>query len=390
MSTTLSQVKSPGPVFPFRPLFLCAAGFAALGMFEWAAFLHLGWLPPSPLPPVLWHAHEMLFGFGGALIGGFLLTASANWTALPTTSAASLALITGLWLAARLVLMVPGAPLWVAGAAGVGYFLVLAALLARVIVRTRNRRNFFVIGIVLLFAGLDAVFYWGAGESVSLANRALLGCVDVLALLMVVMGGRVIPFFSRRRLAGMHPTDPAMLRTATNLAAFAALAADLTGSPAAWRGALWLAASALVAARLAGWDSLKCRNVPMLWVLHLGYLWLAVGMALRGLGLVGVIAAPEAETLHGLTIGALGTLSLGMMVRVAQGHSGVEIRAGRGLTLAFVLPSVAAALRLAGGPGLWPAAGLLWTAAFAIYLAAIGPLLWYGRPTSSPALARQN
>lgn len=377
MNTASSPTKAG--VLPFRPLFLCAAAFACLGMLAWAAFLRLGWLPPSPLAPVLWHAHEMLFGFAGALIGGFLLTASANWTAQPTTNAAMLTLVTALWLAARLLLVFPGTPLWLAAAAGVGYFLVLAGLLARVIVHTRNRRNFFIIGIVALFAALDMAFYWGARSNPALATRALLGCVDVVTLLMVVMGGRVIPFFSRRRLSTMQPRDPAILRIATNLGACAALVVDLAGLAPVVRGGVWLALAALVATRLAGWDSFKCRSVPMLWALHLGYLWLAVGMAERALGLLGVIDAAPTDTLHGLTVGALGTLSLAMMVRVAQGHSGRPIRAGRGLAVAFLLPSAAAVLRLVGGPALWPVAGLLWSAAFAIYLVAVAPMLWRGR-----------
>lgn len=376
-------------VLPFRPLFFCAAGFASLGMLAWAAFLHLGWLPASSLPPVLWHSHEMLFGFGGALVGGFLLTASANWTGQPTTNRLSLAVLVGLWLAARLATLSPQVPLGLTSALDVGYFLALAAMLARVIVRVNNRRNFFVIGIALLFAVLDIVFYVGTAQHSSLATLSLLGCVDLLTALMVIMGGRVIPFFTRRRIADAQPTDHSALKLATNLGVFAAMALDFGGLTPALRGGVWLSLGVLVLFRLTGWNSLKCRAEPMLWVLHLGYLWLAVGMAVRGFALLGVMPISDVDALHALTVGALGTLGLGMMTRVAQGHSGCQIRAGWFLALAFALPSVAAVLRLAGGAGLWPAAGTVWTIAFTIYLGVIGPLLWHGRAWTFRGYARQ-
>jgi uncharacterized protein involved in response to NO len=116
----------------------------------------------------------------------------------------------------------------------------------------------------------------------------------------------------------------------------------------------------------------------MLWVLHLGYLWLVIGLTVRGLGLTDSFGVPEIETLHGITVGALGTLSIGMMTRVAQGHSGTDIAANRWLVIAFVLPSLAAVLRLAGGTALWPAAAAAWMLAFALYIVAVGPLLLRG------------
>jgi uncharacterized protein involved in response to NO len=132
--------------------------------------------------------------------------------------------------------------------------------------------------------------------------------------------------------------------------------------------------------RLLGWRGWRTWHEPMLWVLHLGYLWLSIGLIVRGLALIGIYAMPEIDTLHGITVGALGTLSLAMMTRVAQGHSGVPIQSNAALTLMFVLPTVAAALRLCiNTPRGWVWAALAWFLAYTIYLLVIGPLLVRGR-----------
>jgi uncharacterized protein involved in response to NO len=384
--SSLPFVASAPPASPplgaFRPLFLAASLFAGVGMLLWGGFLHLGWLPRSVLPPLLWHGHAMLFGFGGALIGGFLLTAAANWTGRATASTPLLLALCAAWLAARIALLSP-LPLWVGAAFDLAYLLGVAALLARAIVAARNRRNYFVIGMLLVYAGLDLAFYLGALRDPALAARALLWTLDWMTLLMLVMGGRVIPFFTRRRLPGVAADDRRWLAVGVNAGAALALVLDVCGAPASWRGAAWLGLSLLVLLRLAGWRGWSTRREPMLWSLHLGYAWLSAGTALRGLAVLGVWARPETSALHGITVGALGTLALAMMTRVAQGHSGAPIRASRWLTAAFVLPSLAALLRLAGPPALWTTAATAWAAAYLIYAAAIGPLLVRGKSAAA-------
>jgi uncharacterized protein involved in response to NO len=158
------------------------------------------------------------------------------------------------------------------------------------------------------------------------------------------------------------------------------LLCGLAGAPGSMRGILMLVVAALALVRLVGWRGWRTWREPMLWVLHLGYLWLAIGLAVRGDALLGVTTMPEIDTLHGITVGALGTLSLAMMVRVAQGHSGVPIRSNIALTLMFMLPTVAAALRLCfNTPRGWVWAALAWFVAYAIYLLVIAPLLVRGR-----------
>jgi uncharacterized protein involved in response to NO len=387
MNATQAAVNPPAPpLHPFRPLFFCAALAASLGMLAWGAFLHYGWLPSAALlNPFHWHAHVMLFGFAGALVGGFLLTASANWTGIATTTRRGLWLLTATWAIARVLLLTP-LPFWLGALFDVGYLFGLAFLVGRVLWLSKNRRNAFLVVILLFYAGLDIAFYAGVlAGSATVPTRALLGVVDLLLVLMLAIGGRVIPFFTGRKLAGHAMWVNRYLIFAVNGGGALVLLCGLAGVPAYPRGALMLVVALLAFVRLAGWRGWRTWREPMLWVLHLGYLWLAIGLAVRGLALLGAHAMPEIDTLHGITVGALGTLSLGMMVRVAQGHSGVPIRSNPVLAVMFVLPTVAAVLRLCfNQPTGWVWAATAWFVAYAVYLFAIGPLLARGR---SPAPA---
>ena len=371
---------------PFQILFFCAALFASLGMLAWGAFLHFGWLPSKALLPIPWHAHAMLYGFAGALVGGFLLTASANWTGLRTTSRRGLYLLTASWMIARVALLAP-LPLWLGALFDVGYLFGLVCLVGRVMWLSHNKRNAFLVVILLSYTGLDILFYVGALQGdMTLMSRALIGTVDLLLVLMLVIGGRVIPFFTGRKLAGHTIWVNTSLTWAVNGGGVLVLLCGLGGVSGAPRGDLMLAVAILALARLLGWRGWKTIHEPMLWVLHLGYLWLVVGLLMRGLALLSIWHVPEFDTLHGITVGALGTLSLGMMVRVAQGHSGASIQAGKLLTVMFGLPTLAAILRLGFNQSTgWTGAAVVWFIAFATYLVAIGPLLVRGRAPAPAA-----
>jgi uncharacterized protein involved in response to NO len=281
---------------------------------------------------------------------------------------------------ARVLLLTP-LPFWIGALFDVGYLCGLLLLVGRVLWLSRNKRNAFLILILSLYAGLDIAFYAGllAGNA-TVPTRALIGTVDLLMVLMLAIGGRVIPFFTGRKLPGHTAWVNKYVIYAVNGGGALVLLCGLAGAPEFARGVLMLVVAALAIVRLVGWRGWRAWREPMLWALHLGYLWLAIGLIVRGLALLGVHAMPEIDSLHGITVGALGTLSLGMMTRVAQGHSGVPIQSNAALTLMFVLPTVAAALRLCiNTPRGWVWAALAWFAAYAIYLLVIGPLLVRGR-----------
>ncbi|HET9819164.1 MAG TPA: NnrS family protein, partial [Rhodanobacteraceae bacterium] len=204
--------------------------------------------------------------------------------------------------------------------------------------------------------------------------------VDLLMVLMLAIGGRVIPFFTSRKLSGHSMWVNKYLIWAVNGGGALVLLFGVGGVTGLPRGALMLTVAILALIRLIGWRGWRTWREPMLWVLHLGYCWLAIGLLIRGLALIGAFQMSELDTLHGVTVGALGTLSLAMMTRVAQGHSGVPIESNPALTVMFVLPTVAAIVRLADNqPVGWMWAAALWFVAYLIYLAAIGPLLVRGR-----------
>ncbi|HEX7380983.1 MAG TPA: NnrS family protein [Nevskiaceae bacterium] len=377
------QARATIPLHPFRPLFFLAATFSALDMVLWALFLRSGWLPPSPLISPLWHGHEMLFGFGGALISGFLLTATANWTKRATTTPLTLTGLCIVWLAARLSFLL-NAPLELSTALDLAWIVILLAMVTRVLVLSRNKRNYFVIALVLSYGALDAAFLGGAMAQNWVANSALVWAVDWFTILMLVIGGRIIPVFSRNKLPEIKPAVRKPLLMAVNVGAAIALLLAVAGADGLVRGAFWLLLALLALVRLIDWHGWRSLREPMLWSLHLGYLWLVIGMTLRGLALVGAMGDVWGNpalhnAIHGITIGALGTLSVSMMTRVAQGHSHVPIKGNTWIAIMFLLPSVAAIVRLAGGAGAWPEAGFIWTVAYLMYLVAIGPLLVRGR-----------
>ncbi|HET7396566.1 MAG TPA: NnrS family protein [Gammaproteobacteria bacterium] len=354
---------------PFRLFFLGSASFASLGMLSWSVFLHLGWLPTSSLPALLWHGHEMLFGFAGALIAGFLLTAVGNWTGQATTTPASLILLFCVWLAARLAFLLPGLiPFGAAAIVDCAFFPLLAFSLARPILRSRNYRNLFVIPLLSAFALADILFCLGVAQLITLSPyRVLFWVIDLLAVLMLTIGGRVIPFFTSRRFPGLAVWRKPWLERSVNGGAAILVVMDIILPDSFAFGILSLVVAVLALIRLSGWQSWHVGREPMLWVLHLGYLWLIAGLTLRGIALLGG-PLREITALHAITAGALGSLAIGMMLRVAQGHTGRILKANPAMICAFGLVSIAALLRVTDLPGLLSLAGLLWAAAFGILL----------------------
>jgi uncharacterized protein involved in response to NO len=360
---------------PFRVFFLGAAVFASLGMLIWVVFLHLGFFPGGSLPPLLWHGHEMLFGFAAALMAGFLLTAVANWTGLPTTTPWLLSVLGLLWLAGRIAFLLPAVlPYGIAAAVDACFFPCLAIVVAVPILRSGNRRNLFLVPLLSAFALADILFHLSVAGVLSIPPlHVLLWVVDLLAVLMLVIGGRVIPFFTERRLTGIKLQDRRWLNYAVNGGAALVLLADVALPGSAVLGIASMVLSLLVAARLYGWRPWQTLSEPMLWILHAGYLWLAIGLLLRGVALTtGALA--ELTALHALTVGALGSLAIGMMTRVALGHTGRPLVAGRSMVVAFVLVIVGALLRVTGFTALMPLAGCFWIVAFAIYLVRFVPV----------------
>ncbi|MGD8689566.1 MAG: NnrS family protein [Gammaproteobacteria bacterium] len=376
---------------PFRPFFLLAALFGGGWMLLWAWFFASGRMPVPGLPSFVIHGHEMLFGYTGAVLAGFVLTAASNWTGRPTCTRASLSFVVLLWAVARIGWLMPERLPWLL-LAGVdtAFFLVLAGLLARPIIATANRRNYGFVAIVLAFAALDsAVLAAMARGELVLARHLLTATVDLTTLLMAAMGGRVIPFFTERRLPGASVRRRPRLGHAALALLAALLAVDLAAPGSASAAALELLAGVLLFANLVGWWDRRVLAEPMLWILHLGYAWLPAGLILRAVAtLTG--AFPDTTAFHAITVGALGCLTLGMLARVALGHTGRPIAADGFITTAFTFMALAAPVRLAAALPMPPAlvttllsiSGVIWTMAFVLYLVRFVPIVIAPRQTA--------
>jgi uncharacterized protein involved in response to NO len=364
----------------FRPFFLAAGVFAIVLLGLWLAVLQ-GRIATGPLAPAVWHGHEMLFGFTVAVIAGFLLTAAQNWTGIRTPSGTPLAALFLLWLAGRLGFLVPGLPTGLVALVDLAFLPVLALALAWPIIKAKQLSNAPFPIMLLVLAAANALVHGEAlGWSAASASLGLHLAAYVVVMMMVVMGGRVIPSFTDNKLR-THARRWKAIEWLAPVATLGALVAALLVPDSRATVLLAALAAAVHVIRLAGWYTGKFWSVPLLWILHLGYAWIALGFALLALSAAGVSAATGAS-LHAFTTGGIGVLTLGMMARVSLGHTGRLLEAAPLMTLAFVAINLAALIRVAL-PLLFPAAyaqgmaaaGLMWIAAFGLFAAIYTPIL---------------
>jgi uncharacterized protein involved in response to NO len=375
----------------FRPFFLLAAVFAIVTMADWLLMYLGGADVANYYGGIDRHPHEMIFGYTAAVIAGFLLTAVRNWTNLQTATGTSLAALSVLWLAGRVMPYFPQAlPPALIAIVDLAFLPALAIVLAIPLVRAEQKRNLIFLPILLALAAANLLVHLQeTGYTAASARAGIFFGLDLIVLVIVIMGGRVIPFFTERALPGAAPKRWPAIEWLSPISALAFAVADLAlpNSPAA--GAVAVVAAIANGARLSGWYTNRFWTVPLLWVLHLGYAWIAVGFALRALAGLGAVA-PE-FTIHAFTVGGIGVLTLGMMARVSLGHTGRPLKAARPIAFAFVLINLAALVR---GilpiilpqifPQLIALSGICWIAAFAIFLAVYTPILTRPRIDGQP------
>lgn len=379
----MPETRWPHPFTAGFRLFFPLAALATLAfMLRTVLVLHGTAVPAGN--PFTWHGHEMLFGYVAAVATGFLLTAVPNWTGTRPATGAPLLVLFALWLTARIGLW-SGDPAGWAVAADIAFLPAAALVAARPLWRRGNPRRWLPVGVLLLIALGNLLWHLGAVVNApALPQRALAFTTFAIALLIAVIGGRIIPAFTRNRLRILgDPNRPreSDWRDPLAVGASAAVALAELMLPAAVAG-LALVAAALHGLRPIGWRGLHTWRDPLLFVLHVGYAWLAAGYAIRGLG--GLLGPPWGETwaLHGLLAGAIGTMTLAVMSRATLGHTGRPLRAGALLTVAFAAVSAAAAVRLLGpvaGVDAWRLAGGLWALAFVLFLVRCGPMCLQAR-----------
>ncbi len=372
--------------YGFRTFFLLAPLYGALAVAFWVpAFL--GWFaPPLSVSPSLLHAHEMIFGFAGAALAGFFLTAVPNWTGAKALHGAPLAGVAAVWLAGRAAMAAIGPiPPTLAAFTDLAFLPVLAmAVIGPLLAAGKNRNLVLLVPLVLLWSADVAMETQFSGFTADTASRGARVGIDILLLFVTVIGGRVVPNFTANALRSAGETSlprslPVLDRGAIGAMALLVIAEAASGmSPVT--GTVAALACILTAARLALWRGNRTLKAPILWVLHLGYLWLVAGLGLKAAASWSG-AVPESAALHALALGTIGTMIFAVMSRAALGHTGRALKVHPAITLAYLLVSLAAGSRIAAAFAtdssilLLGLSGFAWIAATLLFLAVYAPIL---------------
>ena len=340
MSTTDNKSAKQFALFEkgFRCFFLGAALLATSSIVIWFSFL-TGSVSQifRYYPPLIWHMHEMIFGYTGAVIAGFLLTAASNWTGLETLRGKPLICLFVVWLAAHILPLAVITPGWLIAILNVGLFMVLAVAIAIPIVASGNTRNLFVVGILIILAICNALVHaqlLGVGEQV--AHIALSVALYLQLLLIIIIAGRIFPMFSAGGVAiAYQPIQKKWLEVASIVSFILFALGELISLPALPQLGLALLAVCFNSLRLVGWFNWQILTVPLVWVLHVGYYFLIIGILLTGLS--GYYPQTQTPGLHAMLIGGLGLITIGMMARVSLGHTGRNIhQPPRGMSIIFI------------------------------------------------------
>ncbi|MDH3219573.1 MAG: NnrS family protein [Gammaproteobacteria bacterium] len=377
--------------YGFRPFFLVTGIYAAVAIPFWIGLLHGLELPQTALPAYVWHAHEMLYGFIAAAVAGFLLTAVPSWTGRRGYAGAPLVGLLLLWVAGRVATTVTlGLPaLWIA-IIDLAFVPALGLTILPAMLRSGNRRNLVFIGLLALLFASNLHFHL-SGAAVT--GPLLLGMNTMLCML-AMLGGRIVPAFTSAglkeggldiRIRRYQLLDKMVLPVVGGV-----LVVDLLLPESLFAAAIAAIAAVLMSTQLGRWQGHRALRNPLVWVLHAGYAWLPVSLAIKALGLT-VVTMPGASWLHALTVGAFSTMIMGVMSRAALGHTGRALVAPRGMIAAYLLVTGAALLRVFG-PMLLPSAlltwsvlgALLWCLAFLIFLVVYAPILCRARVDGRP------
>lgn len=373
----------------FRPFFLAAALWAALSIPTWIAS-YLGWLPFVTRD---WHVHEMLFGYLGGVIAGFLLTAVPNWTGRLPVAGASLAALFGLWTVGRLAMLIaPNSAL----ASGIdsAFLFALALIIAREVIAGRNMRNLPVCVLVLTLAVANVLTHLRPLDAELARDGERIG-LGVVAMLVALIGGRIVPSFTRNWMAknGVKPQPAAADRfdTGVLLMTAAALATWIAAPTSPASGVLLAIAGIGGFARLARWRGWTTAAEPLVAILHVGYAWLAAALMLLGGAALFPAVIVYSAGVHALTSGAFGVMTLAVMTRATRGHTGHPLKADGPTQAIYGLVNLGAALRVASAlipeaiVYLLPLAAIAWSGAFGVFVFTYGPLLVRARRTIAAA-----
>lgn len=376
--------------YGFRPFFLLGSIWAGVEIMAWLPVFYGERSLATAFSPRDWHVHELLFGYLPAIIAGFLLTAIPNWTGRLPLQGPSLALLVLAWLAGRYVVAFSDSMGWMGAAIVDATFLALmTAAVLREIVAGKNWRNLKIAALLALLAAGNVGFHLEAHFTGLALYATRLGIAIVLMLVMVV-GGRIIPSFTRnwllRRPPGRLPAAFDGFDVACLVLSGGALTAWIVMPQTALAGAMLLVAGAANAARLYRWAGERTLADRLVLVLHVGYAFVPLGFALSGFAAFGILA-PSAG-IHAWTMGAMGILTLAVMSRASLGHTGRALAASPGLQAVYAAALIAALARIGAdldvdaGGALLAIAGFAWSAAFLAFAFLYAPILCLPRPAT--------
>ena len=372
--------------YAFRPFFLLNGLFAIVVVSIWLMALHGTNLAPVSATMLYWHGHEMVVGFGMAAMAGFILTAVATWTDRPPLQGKLLGALVFSWLLGRLTMMaVTWLPYWLVAFVDTIFPFLLAFLVGREVVGGGSRRNYPIVGITLVLAVLNLLYHLGTLRILPGMDRlALYFLIHVVLLMITVIAGRIIPNFTanwlrargHERLPENHPLTDGITAAAT-----VATGVSVSLTPLGpVTGLLAMVAALSHAVRLARWRGLATTSEPLLFVLHVAYLWLPVGYALTALAAFGLVF-PASAALHALTMGAIGNMILAVTSRVALAHTGRSLHAPRLIVISYAILNAAVVARILSplNPDLYvemiDLSALGWIVTFALFTGVYWPVL---------------
>lgn len=366
----------------FRPFFLFGSLWASLHILVWVAFQSGKFSFISINDPVTWHAHEMIFGFATAIVAGFLLTATQNWTGIRGIHGKKLKILVCIWILARLFSMVSGNYYALYAVVDLSFYPLLAWFLKPYLWQKSQRRNqvFFLLFFFLFIA--NAIIHINHFQHTSLlsSRSILLFSIYVIVMMIALIGGRVLPLFTRNSLPAANPTRKPWIEwmsfTSIITVGISIVFFEFTRLSA---GLAFLAGTVHMIRWLL-WKPWKSIGLPILFILYVGYVWIPIGLLMRGMASLSFVT-PSLST-HAFTAGAIGTMIYAMITRVSLGHMGLPIRAGKPILFGYILIIISAFLRVFG-PWISPEqtsrmielSGYLWSLAFLIYVIVYAPIL---------------
>lgn len=368
----------------FRPFYALASIFAIVALVIWlrafAGFSGTG----VYLHSVVWHSHEMLFGFSAAVIAGFLFTAVHNWTGLPTPTGAVLAGLTALWIAARVLIIQGPAP--IAAIVDVAFLPAIAVAVAIPIFRSKNVRNYKVLAVVMALSVAHGVFHLASLKYLpaGLSRSSLFASIDIVVILLAIVAGRVIPAFTNNAIDEAKSRHEPWVEFVTfagmTLVAFTTVMSGRWALPSGAMALLFIVVAAAHATRLSLWDPIRTIHNPLLWMMPVAYSWIPFAFLLRALSALSI--APASAWIHAVTLGAISSFMLAMMMRSTLGHTGRQLIANRTDVAAFLLLQFAAIVRviasIAAGQSYryWiVVSSVLWVLAFLLFVVRYLPML---------------